>query len=114
MMPDLSEINSIANFEYLIVLTICILPTFLISFTKTFGYKNLWIKLFAITSASAIPFIIWDWYATYYNHWGFNRNYNLGVYFLNLPVEEYLFFICIPFSCLFTWYNINRYLVKKP
>jgi lycopene cyclase domain-containing protein len=41
--------------------------------------------------------------------WGFNRRYVTGVYLWNLPLEEVLFFICIPFSCVFTWYCLDKF-----
>src|SRR5438045_298567 len=44
--------------------------------------------------------------------WGFAPKYILGLHFLNLPLEEILFFICIPYSCLFT-YDCLKNLIKK-
>ena len=41
--------------------------------------------------------------------WSFNPQYVIGIYFLNLPVEEMLFFICIPFSCVFTYFCLDKF-----
>ena len=49
-----------------------------------------------------IPYIIWDIYFTQQGFWGFNETYLLGVFILDLPIEEWLFFICIPYACIFT------------
>lgn len=49
-----------------------------------------------------IPFIIWDTIFTHYGFWGFNERYHLPYKLLSLPIEEWLFFICIPYACLFT------------
>ena len=71
-------------------------------------YKN-W-KQFAIAAVSVgIFFIIWDSIFTNYGVWNFNPRYISGVYFLNLPIEEILFFICIPFSCVFTYYSLDKF-----
>jgi len=49
-----------------------------------------------------IPFIIWDIYFTIHKIWGFNPDYLSQTYILHLPVEEWLFFICVPYACVFT------------
>jgi len=51
-------------------------------------------------------FIPWDILFTQNGFWGFNEAYLTGYSFLNLPVEEWLFFICIPYACIFTHYSL--------
>ena len=60
----------------------------------------------------AILFLIWDSTVTY-SHWFFNEKYVLGITIFNLPIEEILFFITVPFACLFTWEMIIRRTDKK-
>jgi len=43
----------------------------------------------------------------------FNEKYILGVTIANLPVEELLFFISVPFACLYTWEMIQLNLTLK-
>ena len=45
----------------------------------------------------------WDVFAARRGHWYFNPQGIIGMKILNLPVEEWLFFIVIPFCCIFTW-----------
>ena len=54
-------------------------------------------------------FIPWDVIFTINGVWGFNSDYFLGVEILSLPLEEWLFFICIPFACVFTHYAVLLY-----
>lgn len=56
---------------------------------------------------TATIFIIWDILFTVRGIWGFNKNYITGIYLFNLPIEEIMFFLCIPFACLFTYHCIN-------
>ena len=57
----------------------------------------------------SIPFILWDVIFTQNKIWGFNQTYLVGVEILSLPIEEWLFFICIPFACLFTHQALKHY-----
>lgn len=61
---------------------------------------------------SAIPFLTWDAYFTDAGVWGFNELYLTGYKLFNLPVEEVLFFFCIPYSCLFTYHCFKILLPK--
>jgi lycopene cyclase domain-containing protein len=57
-------------------------------------------------------FIPWDIIFTQNGFWGFNEKYLSGIHLANLPLEEWLFFICIPYACLFTIYAFKDLLPK--
>lgn len=71
-------------------------------------YKN-WKAFFIANILVAALFVIFDVCFTKWGVWGFNPNYVLGIYFFNLPIEEILFFICIPFACVFTYHCLNLF-----
>jgi len=51
----------------------------------------------------SILFLIWDAYAISQGHWFFDRDQILGIYGpLDIPLEEYLFFIVIPLAAIMT------------
>jgi len=99
-----------SQFEYLIVLLLVFVPTFTIALTHTKNELRPHLKLaFFTITLSAIPFLIWDYWATLRGHWEFNPKYNMGIYIANLPLEEVLFFFAVPFSCLFLWLVIKEF-----
>ncbi len=54
-----------------------------------------------------IPYIIWDVLVTG-SHWQFNEAYTLDFRLFGLPIEEWLFFITVPFGCLLVWETLPR------
>ncbi len=58
-------------------------------------------------------FIAWDVAFTKMGVWGFNPRYLSGYYLVNLPVEEWLFFVTTPFASIFIYENV-RYFLKQP
>ena len=61
---------------------------------------------------SMLIFIPWDVFFTIHGIWGFNEQYFSGIKILHLPLEEWLFFICIPYACVFTHYALLYYFPK--
>lgn len=85
---------------------------FVAGFDKRLKFQRQWKYLFPAMLLTMLVFIPWDMLKTYLGVWGFNPRYLLGFYIGNLPVEEWMFFIAIPYACLFTYHSLN-YLVNK-
>jgi len=57
-------------------------------------------------------FIAWDVWFTSMGVWGFNPRYLTGIYLLGLPVEEWMFFVTVPFACVFV-YEVLQLFVPR-
>lgn len=64
------------------------------------------------TLAIVVPFfVLWDAYAIAEDHWFFDPDQTLGIYGpLNIPIEEYLFFIIIPIAAMLTLEGVKNFL----
>lgn len=98
--------------EYLIFNIIVFAGPLLFGAMKPFYFINRWKYTIVPILIPAIFFLIWDSIVAD-SHWHFNEKYVLGITFFNLPIEEILFFISVPFACLFTWEMIIRRAEKK-
>jgi lycopene cyclase domain-containing protein len=75
-------------------------------------YKNT-LALFLSIIMIVVIFGTWDVYATYRGHWHFDPASVWKVRIINLPVEEVLFFVVIPFCSIFTWEVLNYFKGKR-
>ena len=85
---------------------------FLFSFHPKLQFYKKWRSLFPAIAIMMVIFIIWDVLFTQIGVWGFNEAYITGIYLFNLPLEEWLFFICIPYACIFTHYSLQYFFSK--
>ena len=97
------------HYTYLILNLACIFFPFILSFDKKIAYYKLWKPLFIGILISAAFFIIWDILFTKLGVWSFNPTYIMGIYIFNLPIEEILFFITVPYACIFIYEVVNGY-----
>lgn len=97
---------------YLILNLASISIPFIYSFEKKMYFIKWWKQVFLSIAIVAAIFLIWDVIFTYLGVWGFNEQYLVGFDIINLPIEEWLFFICIPYACIFTHYAFQYFLPK--
>jgi lycopene cyclase domain-containing protein len=86
---------------YLWVVLSAFVGPLVLSFDKKVHFFTFWKSVFIGILIVASVFIAGDELFTQWKVWGFNPAYILGIYFGNLPLEEVLFFIIVPYNCLF-------------
>lgn len=86
---------------YTIILLASISIPFLLSFDKKLQFYKQWKYLLPSIIAIALFYIVNDIYFTKLGVWGFNREYLSSIFLFKLPIEEWLFFIAIPYASIF-------------
>ena len=97
------------QYIYLIINILTVSICFIYSFDKRIEFYKHFMSFVKGASLVAIPFIIWDAWFTNIGVWWFNDTYLIGLRIFGLPIEEIMFFFFIPFSCVFTYYCINKF-----
>ena len=98
------------SFYYLFVNLACISIPLIASFYKSYPFYKSWKYFFKANLIVSFLFIIHDIYFTSIEVWGFNQDYLINFFIFNLPLEEVLFFICIPYACVFTYFVFSKYV----
>lgn len=83
---------------------------FIFSFDKRVHFYTNWKFLFPALAVNGLVFISWDYFFTRLGVWGFNPDYLLGLHVFGLPLEEVLFFVTVPYACVFIYEVLNAYV----
>ena len=98
------------NPVYLWVDLAVFLPTFLLSFDRRVAFYKQWRSYWPVNAAVLAGFVAWDILFTQWGVWGFNPAYLVGVDLLGLPIEEWGFFIAVPYACTFSYATLKHYV----
>ena len=99
--------------RYMWVLALSLAVPLLLSFWPPLQFYKKPRALFGSIAAVVVVYgLFWDVFATWRGHWHFDPSGVWGLQIINLPLEEWLFFVVIPFCCLFTWEAI-KYIKER-
>jgi lycopene cyclase domain-containing protein len=69
--------------------------------------RIVWIFVFLLVG------IIWDTYGLIHGHWVFTGKGILGIYIGVLPLEDFLWFLAVPYFCLTVYKTVHIVSDKK-
>jgi lycopene cyclase domain-containing protein len=91
------------KYYYLLINIATIFFPIVLSFDKKVAFFSKWKFIFPGLIISGLLYLLWDYVFTVNQVWSFNQDYILGIKFFELPLEEILFFITVPFACIFIY-----------
>lgn len=84
------------------------------SWYGTLRFVDRWKDFIPACVVVASGFVAWDVLFTSWGIWGFDDRFLMGPRLAGLPIEEWLFFVCIPYACVFTYHAFGALQVPAP
>lgn len=97
------------HITYLLINFFTVIICFIYSFHPKIKFNRYFGAFLKSSILVGTVFVLWDAWFTKKGVWWFNDQFLLGIRILRLPVEELMFFICIPFSCVFTYFCLTKF-----
>jgi lycopene cyclase domain-containing protein len=95
---------------YLLINLIIIAIPLVLTFVPQLGFYKKLLPLFISVFIVGGFFILWDVLVTARGDWMFNYYFTGPIRVLGLPAEEILFFITVPYACIFLYEGLIRYM----
>jgi lycopene cyclase domain-containing protein len=84
-----------------------------LSFDRRVAFWRKWPQVWVAIAVVMAVFIPWDIWKTVRGGWGLNPEYAGAWRCLHLPLGEWLFFICVPYACLFILECVRGYIPDR-
>ena len=95
---------------YLLLDLLVVAAPIALSFDRKVFFVQFWPSVLLSSLIVGIPFLAWDVLAAGAGIWGFDPAHAGRAVLLGLPLGELLFFLVVPFSCLFVYEVLAAYL----
>jgi lycopene cyclase domain-containing protein len=97
---------------YFLLLICSVIVPLALSFDKKLRFYRQLKYLIPSIIGIALCYIVFDIYFTHLGVWGFNPRYHSSLVLAGLPIEEWLFFLIIPYASIFLHDSIVLYFNK--
>jgi lycopene cyclase domain-containing protein len=94
---------------YILVNLAVIAGPLCLSFDRKVAFFRSWRQLAVSLLVVSTVYIAWDIAVTHIGHWSFNPEFAGLSRLAGLPVGEILFFICVPYACIFIYEVVRAY-----
>ncbi len=98
---------------YLLINVLIIAIPLLFSFERKVQFFRRLPSILTSIVVVGIPYIIWDVAATARGDWAFNSEYVHNLRIAGLPIEEILFFVTVPYACIFIYETLRAYIPDR-
>ncbi len=98
---------------YLLLNVFTISVPLLRSFEPRIAFYKRWKHLFPALIITGVFFLVWDYFKTRFGVWSFSPTYTIGLRFFGMPLEEYLFFLTVPYACIFIYETADLFIKKE-
>ena len=89
--------------EYLIILLIILALAIYFEYKYHIHLYHSRKERLQVTFSIFVAAMTWDYFAVYRHHWIFPGNGLVGIRIFGLPIEEFLFFLIIPYIVLIVY-----------
>jgi lycopene cyclase domain-containing protein len=101
------------RYTYLLIDFLTVFFPLAFSFDSRVRFYTRWQYFMPGLFFTAVFFLIWDYFKTKYGVWSFSDRYVVGIRFFGMPIEEYLFFIVVPYACTFIYESLRCYHQRR-
>ncbi len=84
-----------------------------LSFDRKVAFFRTWASVVGAVIVVGIVWVGWDVYATANGEWSFNPDYVGRLHLFGLPLGEVLFFVTVPYACLFIFAVARAYFKDR-